>query len=105
MNLAEFVVAVAQETGFGKGDAEKSVRGVFDTVRKTLAKGEEIKIAGFGQFEVTKRGPRKGRNLRTGEALEIPAMQVVRFQAGKQLKDAINTTKPKTRRAPAKKAG
>ena len=103
MNFSEFIFAVAQQTGFGKGDAEKAVRGVFDTVRGTLAKGEEIKIAGFGQFEVTDRGPRKGRNLRTGEPLDIPAMKVVKFQAGKQLKEAVNATKSSSRTKRSKK--
>jgi DNA-binding protein HU-beta len=91
MNLGEFVVAVAQETGFNKGNAEKAVQGVLDTIQATLAKGEDIRIAGFGQFQVVDRGPRKGRNLRTGQPLDIPAMRVVRFQSGKRLKDAVNT--------------
>lgn len=93
MTFSEFIVAVAQETGLGKSDADKAVRGVIATLRRTLAQGEAIRIAGLGRFQVAERGPRQGRNLQTGAALTIPAAKVVQFRPGSELKTAVNPAK------------
>jgi DNA-binding protein HU-beta len=56
----------------------------------TSDRGEKIAIPGFGSFESAHRGPRKGRNIHTGEVVDIPPMTQVRFRPGKGLKDAVN---------------
>jgi DNA-binding protein HU-beta len=65
------------------------VAAVLDAIRDGLQRGDKVAIAGFGSFETAHRGPRKGRNLRTGEVLEIPAGPAIKFRPGKGLKEAV----------------
>lgn len=60
----------------------------FDTIKGTLAKGEDVKLSGFGNFLVKEKGARPGRNPKTGEAVTISARTVVTFRAGVKLKKA-----------------
>ena len=62
----------------------------FDAITKTLKKGGEVKIMGFGNFRVVKRAAREGRNPSTGAPLKIKAAKRPRFSAGKGLKEAVN---------------
>ena len=89
MNQQELVDAVAETTGTSKADAARAVAAVLDTIRDGLKHGQKVAIAGFGAFETAQRGPRKGRNLHTGEVLEIPAGPAIRFKPGKGLRDAV----------------
>lgn len=89
MNKTEFVGAVADELGVTKKESTTNVEGVFKVLSETLAKGESIKIPGVGTFEVRERAARKGRNIQTGEEIEIPASKVVKFKPAKALKDAV----------------
>ncbi|WP_265463596.1 HU family DNA-binding protein [Bacillus velezensis] len=89
MNKTEFVGAVAEKLGVTKKEASPNVEGVFKVLAETLAKGESIKIPGVGTFEVRERAARKGRNIQTGEEIEIPASKVVKFKPAKALKDAV----------------
>ncbi len=57
------------------------------------AAGESAKVPAFGSFGVAERGSRKGRNPATGEAITIKASKTVRFKAGKELKESVNTKK------------
>ena len=63
---------------------------IMDVIKETLAKGETVRLVNFGTFKVVARKARKGRNPRTGEAIDIPAKNVVRFKAGKGLAEAVN---------------
>lgn len=72
-----------------KTDASKAVEAVFDTVTKTLGRGEDVAITGFGTFRVAKRAAREGRNPKTGEKIQIPASIKPKFRAGKSLKEAV----------------
>ncbi|WP_152425500.1 HU family DNA-binding protein [Bacillus subtilis] len=89
MNKTEFVGAVAEKLGVTKKEAAPKVEAVFKVLSETLAKGESIKIPGVGTFEVRERAARKGRNIQTGEEIEIPASKVVKFKPAKALKDAV----------------
>ena len=90
MNRAELIVAMAQEAGLDKKDAEKALKAFTEVVTAELKKGEKIQLVGFGTFEVSERAAREGRNPRTGESMKIDACKAPRFKAGKALKDAIN---------------
>ncbi|HHY94130.1 MAG TPA: HU family DNA-binding protein, partial [Firmicutes bacterium] len=68
---AELVAAVAQKTGFKKVDADKAVDAVFEAIRE-LSQGGAVAVTGFGKFASKERGPKKGRNIRTGEAIVVP---------------------------------
>jgi DNA-binding protein HU-beta len=89
MNQQDLADAVAKAIGVNKADAAKAVAAVLDALRASLQRGEKVAIAGFGSFETAQRGRRMGRNLHTGEALEIPAGVAVKFKPGKGLKDAV----------------
>jgi len=65
------------------------VEAVFDTITKTLSKGEEVAITGFGTFRVVKRAARMGINPKTGEKIQIAAAIKPKFRAGKVLKEAV----------------
>ena len=90
MNKAGLVEAVMKAAGFEtKVHAEKAVEAVFDTIVKTMARGEEVAITGFGTFRVAKRAARQGRNPKTGETIQIKASTKPKFRAGKLLKEAV----------------
>jgi DNA-binding protein HU-beta len=72
-----------------KKQAGEIVEWFFDTITKTLARGEEIGITGFGTFKTVKRAARMGVNPKTGEKIQIQAMTKPKFSAGKLLKDAV----------------
>ena len=90
MNKLQLTDAVAQSTGMTKKDAAAAVSAVLDAIADALASGDDVKITGFGGFEVKTREARTGRNPRTGEPVEIPACKYVSFSAGSVLKDKVN---------------
>ena len=89
MTKQEFVEQVAQESGLGKGDAEKAVNAVLETIEEVLSRGGEVSFTGFGKFSVADRGARQGVNPQTGEKIQIAASRVPRFSAGSSLKSAV----------------
>ena len=90
MTKADLAAEVAEEMGMSKKQADSVVNTVIDAVKEALAKGEDVRLVGFGTFSVKKREARTGRNPRTGKPLEIPAKKVPVFSAGKGLKDAVS---------------
>ncbi len=72
-----------------KKQAEMAVEAVFDTIVKTMSRGEEVAITGFGTFRVAKRAARMGINPKTGEKIHIAASVKPKFRAGKMLKEAV----------------
>ena len=81
---------VADRIGVSRTEAGAAVEAVFDMVRDALARGEEVRIVGFGAFGTRNRGARAGRNPRTGESIEIRASTAPTFKPGKPLRDAVN---------------
>lgn len=72
-----------------KKQAAAIIDAIFDTITKTMVKGEEVAIAGFGTFKVAKRAAREGINPRTGEKIHIAASVKPKFRAAKALKEAV----------------
>lgn len=72
-----------------KKQAQTAVETVFDTIVKTLSRGEEVAISGFGTFRIAKRAARMGVNPKTGEKIQIAAATKPKFRAGKLLKEAV----------------
>ena len=89
MNKSELISAVAEKAALSKKDAEAAVSAVLDVISNTLAEGEEIRLVGFGSFEVKHRKERMGLNPKTKTAVPIPATKVPAFKPGKALKDAV----------------
>lgn len=90
MNKSELADAVADAAGISKSDGARALDAVIDSITKTLQKGDNVSLVGFGTFQVKARAARQGRNPRTGEAIQIKASNVPSFKAGKGLKDAVN---------------
>ena len=90
MNKSEIAGHVANRTGVGRWAAGEAVDTVFAVIAEALARGEDVRIAGFGAFGTRNRPARTGRNPRTGESLNIAASTAPTFKPGKPLKDAVN---------------
>ena len=90
MNKVALTEAVMKAAGIEvKKQATAAVDAVFDIITKTLARGEEVAIAGFGSFRIAKRAARMGVNPKTGERIQIAASIKLKFRAGKVLKEAV----------------
>ena len=89
MNKADIIDKVHEVVGGTRADAERAVETTVSTIVDTLSSGQEVSIAGLGIFSTKTRNARTGRNPRTGESIEIPAMRVPKFRAAKALKDAV----------------
>lgn len=90
LNKQELIAQVAEAADLPKAKAGDVVDAVFTSIEKTLAKGQEVRLVGFGSFVTATRKDAKGRNPRTGEEIDIPASTSVRFKPGKGLKDAVS---------------
>jgi len=84
--LAEWLM---NKLGTTKKAAQEAVDGMFDEVAKVMVKGEQVKVAGFGVFKVSRRAAREGINPRTGEKIQIAAKTAPKFRASKQLKEMV----------------
>ena len=91
MTRAELIVSVAEKAEVDRKIVEKVVTATFETIKTALIEGEKVQVLGFGTFENRTRAPRKGRNPRTGEEIEIKASKLPSFKAGKTLKEAVNS--------------
>lgn len=90
MNKSELVAHIATEAELTKADAARALEAFISGVTVSLKKGDSVSIVGFGAFGVTRRKASEGRNPRTGEKIQIAASNVVKFKAGKQLKEEVN---------------
>lgn len=90
MNKNELIASVADTAGLSKSDATRAVDAVFTIITDALKKGEEVRVLGFGTFNIASRKASEGRNPRTGETINIPATNQPKFRPGKGLKDAVN---------------
>ena len=95
MLLGDLVEGVATDTAQPKTMVEAIVRTALARIERAVGKRETVNLVGFGRFEVYERSARRGRNLRTGESLKIPATRAVRFKIGKRLRDAAAGSKRK----------
>ena len=89
MNKSELINAVAEKAALSKKDSESAVTAALDAITAALAEGDEVRLVGFGTFEVKSRAERIGRNPKTKEEIQIPATKVPAFKPGKALKDVV----------------
>ncbi len=90
MTKAELVEEVSRVSDLTKKHSEVIVDTVFKSIIDALHRGEKIELRGFGSFRLRKREPRKGRNPKTGDKVDVPPKRVPYFKPGKELKDLIN---------------
>ena len=93
MTKAELVEEVAQSTDLTKKHAEIIVNTVFESIVQSLKDGEKIELRGFGSFRIRRRGPRIGRNPKTGDRVDVPPKRIPYFKPGKELKELLNSHK------------
>ena len=90
MNKQELIAQVASKTKLPKTTILGVTDAIVETIEKTLKKGEQIKLVGFGSWRKRRRKARAGRNPQTGKALQIPAKNVVKFSTGQHLFEMLN---------------
>lgn len=90
LTKAEMAERLGQNVGLSKREAKDFVDTFFEVIRGTLENGEEVKLSGFGNFELKNKSERPGRNPKTGEEVAISARRVVTFKAGQKLKARID---------------
>ena len=89
MNKSELVAEIAKNGNASKVAVECILDEAIIAITEAMKKGEEVRLMGFGTFDVSERAAREGRNLRTGAKMTIPASKAPRFKASKLLKDAV----------------
>lgn len=90
MNKSELIAAIVEETKFDKKEAEAFLKSFTENVAKSLEKGEDVQLIGFGTFSVVERAARSGRNPKTGETITISASKLPKFKPGSALKERVN---------------
>ena len=91
LTKSDIVENLNNEIGLNKREAKELVDMLFNDIKNILSEGHEVKLSGFGNFQLRDKSPRPGRNPRTGEDVEISARRVVTFKPGQKLKDSVKT--------------
>lgn len=89
MNKAELIESITKATKMTKVDAEAVINTALDSIKKSVKKGEDVTLIGFGTFTSSKRKARMGRNPQTGKEIKIPAMKVPKFRPGREFKQSL----------------
>lgn len=89
LTKAQLSELLFEQIGLNKREAKDMVDAFFDLISGNLVQGNDVKISGFGNFQIRTKAPRPGRNPRTGEAIPIEARRVVTFHASHKLKEQI----------------
>jgi integration host factor subunit alpha len=94
LTKAELSELLFDQLGLNKRESKDMVEAFFDILHNALVEGEDIKLSGFGNFNIRRKAPRPGRNPRTGEAIPITARNVVTFHASHKLKSLVQGDNP-----------
>ena len=94
LTKAELAELLFERLGLNKRESKDMVEAFFDLVHVSLVRGDDIKLSGFGNFNIRRKAPRPGRNPRTGEAIPIDARNVVTFHASHKLKAIVQGDTP-----------
>lgn len=86
---AELAGKLFEDVGLNKREAKEFVDAFFDTLRSALERGQQVKLSGFGNFDLRKKNQRPGRNPKTGKEIPISARTVVTFRPGQKLKERV----------------
>lgn len=89
LTKAQLAEMLFEQIGLNKREAKEMVDAFFEQISQALVSGDEVKLSGFGNFQLRTKAPRPGRNPRTGEAIPIKARRVVTFHASSKLKEQI----------------
>lgn len=89
LTKADIAAHLFDELGLNKREAKDLIESFFEEIRTALGRGEEVKLSGFGNFELREKKERPGRNPKTGEEIPISARRVVTFRPGQKLKARV----------------
>ena len=89
LTKAELADLLFERLGLNKRESKDMVEAFFDIIQAALVTGRDVKMSGFGNFNIRRKAPRPGRNPRTGETIPIKARNVVTFHASHKLKDVV----------------
>ena len=89
LTKAQLAELLFEQIGLNKRESKEMIDAFFQLISEHLVEGKDVKISGFGNFQIRTKEPRPGRNPRTGEAIPIKARRVVTFHASHKLKDQI----------------
>ena len=89
LTKAQLADLLFEHIGLNKRESKDMVDAFFDLIVQSLVDGRDVKLSGFGNFQIRTKAPRPGRNPRTGEAIPIDARRVVTFHASTKLKEQI----------------
>ncbi|TDJ27278.1 MAG: integration host factor subunit alpha [Gammaproteobacteria bacterium] len=89
LTKAQMADRLFEELGLNKREAKEIVEMFFEEVRNSLQRNEQVKLSGFGNFDLREKGERPGRNPKTGEEIPISARRVVTFRPGQKLKARV----------------
>lgn len=89
LTKADMAEGLYEEVGLNKREAKEFVDAFFDALREALQEGRQVKLSGFGNFDLRRKNERPGRNPKTGEEIPISARTVVTFRPGQKLKDRV----------------
>ena len=104
MTKRDMTKAIADETGIPQVQAAAIVQRIFDGIVETLLSEGRIELRNFGVFEVKERKPRKARNPRTGEGVDVPRKRVVTFKPGREMEERVRRLTKVPSRAPSEAA-
>ena len=90
MNKAQLVEQLAGEVNITKAACERIIDGTVEAIKKSVKKGDDVTLVGFGTFTRSRRKARDGRNPQTGETIKVPACTVPKFRPGKAFKEYLN---------------
>jgi integration host factor subunit alpha len=91
LTKAQLADLLFDHIGLNKRESKDMVDAFFDLIAQRLVEGADVKLSGFGNFQIRTKAPRPGRNPRTGEAIPIGARRVVTFHASSKLKEQIQS--------------
>lgn len=96
LTKADLAETLFERLGFSKKESKDVVEAFFEEIRTALEVGEQVKISGFGNFDLREKNQRPGRNPKTGEDIPISARRVVTFRPGQKLKNRVENAEPKS---------
>jgi integration host factor subunit alpha len=94
LTKAQLAELLFEQIGLNKRESKDMIDAFFDLIATSLVEGSDVKVTGFGNFQIRTKAPRPGRNPRTGEAIPIEARRVVTFHASQKLKEQIQDQSP-----------
>ncbi|WP_026960110.1 MULTISPECIES: integration host factor subunit alpha [Aliagarivorans] len=94
LTKADLAENLFEQLGFSKRESKEVVEAFFEEIRGALENGEQVKLSGFGNFDLREKNERPGRNPKTGEDIPISARRVVTFRPGQKLKSRVEDAQP-----------